>query len=141
MFFNVNRFHVFVLLTWQFSLFFNAQQLFPIFSNYIPQWRCDPKEAFGKNCTVYLNCKHTVEFESNYFKSAAQEFDWVCGDHSYLRALFSQVQFFGVLVGTVLSGAVSDIVGRKPVSVASLAVGISFVFLSGNNEYNVYTIK
>uniref|UniRef100_A0A1I8ATF9 Uncharacterized protein n=1 Tax=Steinernema glaseri TaxID=37863 RepID=A0A1I8ATF9_9BILA len=33
MLFNINRFHAFVLVTWQFSIFFASQQIFPIFSN------------------------------------------------------------------------------------------------------------
>ncbi|PIO57669.1 hypothetical protein TELCIR_20911, partial [Teladorsagia circumcincta] len=40
MIFDINRFHFFVLLTWQFAIFFASQQIFPIFSNYVPEWQC-----------------------------------------------------------------------------------------------------
>ncbi|CEF69213.1 Solute carrier family 22 member 15 [Strongyloides ratti] len=39
--YNLNRFHFLVLITWQFSIFFAVQQIFPIFLNYVPKWRCE----------------------------------------------------------------------------------------------------
>uniref|UniRef100_A0A0N4ZWH6 MFS domain-containing protein n=1 Tax=Parastrongyloides trichosuri TaxID=131310 RepID=A0A0N4ZWH6_PARTI len=39
--YNLNRFHLLVLVTWQFSIFFAVQQIFPIFLNYVPKWRCE----------------------------------------------------------------------------------------------------
>ncbi|ETN76165.1 hypothetical protein NECAME_03538 [Necator americanus] len=39
-FYKVNRFHLFVLFTWQIAGFFAAQQIFGIFSNYSPKWKC-----------------------------------------------------------------------------------------------------
>lgn len=141
MLFNINRFHLFVLITWQFSIFFASQQIFPIFSNYIPQWRCNSQQAFAKNCTVFESCKGAVQYEYEYFHSAALEFDWICGDYAYLRALFSQVQFFGVLIGTIVCGSISDIVGRKPVSAAALATGLIFSILSGTPSYSIIFIS
>ena len=78
MLFEINRFHALVLLTWQFAILFASQMIFPIFSNYIPKWRCDPNEPFAKNCEVYERCRNTtkLEFEYEYFHSSAMEFDW-----------------------------------------------------------------
>ncbi|CAD5217765.1 unnamed protein product [Bursaphelenchus okinawaensis] len=59
------------------------------------------------------------------------EFDWICGSKAYLRSFFSQVQFFGVLIGTVVYGSLSDWLGRKPVAVTALSLGIVFSILSG----------
>uniref|UniRef100_A0A1I7YL87 MFS domain-containing protein n=1 Tax=Steinernema glaseri TaxID=37863 RepID=A0A1I7YL87_9BILA len=128
---NANRFHLLVFATWQFTIFFASQQIFPIFSNYVPQWRCDESEPFGKNCTSYLACRRPVQFENMAFHSAALEYDWVCGSRAYLASLFSQIQFAGVLCGTFLYGTLSDWFGRRPISLLCLASGIGFNALSG----------
>ncbi|KAK0415971.1 hypothetical protein QR680_012225 [Steinernema hermaphroditum] len=131
MLFNINRFHAFVLVTWQFSIFFASQQIFPIFSNYVPKWRCGESEPFGKNCSAYLACEGKHEFEDIAFHSAALEFDWVCGPRAYLASLFSQIQFAGVLCGTFLYGTLSDCFGRRPIALLALASGIAISFVSG----------
>ncbi|KHN79445.1 Uncharacterized protein F23F12.3 [Toxocara canis] len=131
MLFNINKFHLFVLLTWQFSIFFASQMIYPIFSNYVPQWRCSPNESFTSNCTVFLACKETVEFDEVAFHSAALEFDWICGASAYFASLFSQIQFFGVLLGTILFGTLSDSFGRRPTAIVALSTGIAISFCSG----------
>ncbi|TKR75962.1 hypothetical protein L596_017179 [Steinernema carpocapsae] len=131
MLFNINRFHGFVLVTWQFSIFFASQQIFPIFSNYVPKWRCDSSEPFGKNCTSYLACTSKIQFEDIAFHSAAIEYNWICGSNAYFASLFSQLQFFGVLCGTFLYGTLSDWLGRRPIALLALSSGIAVSFVSG----------
>lgn len=105
--FQMNRFHFLAALTWQFSIFFATQMLFPIFSSYVPRWRCtdlsfgkfSDSTKFSKNCTLFEECRKSIEFEYEYFYSTALEFDWICGPSSYFTALYSQVQFVGVLLG------------------------------------------
>ncbi|PIC42649.1 hypothetical protein B9Z55_009658 [Caenorhabditis nigoni] len=130
MWFDINRFHLLVLLTWQFSIFFASQQIFPIFSNYVPQWKCGDSEPTS-DCDVYQTCKANLTFVNVAFKSAAMEYDWICGKSAYLKSLFSQIQFAGVLCGTFSFGAVSDVVGRKPVAVFALSLGILMNFVTG----------
>ncbi|PIO62003.1 hypothetical protein TELCIR_16456, partial [Teladorsagia circumcincta] len=72
MIFDINRFHFFVLLTWQFAIFFASQQIFPIFSNYVPEWQCDDGPV-SKNCTVYTTCNGTLRYPNSQFHSAALE--------------------------------------------------------------------
>uniref|UniRef100_A0A914DUY0 Major facilitator superfamily (MFS) profile domain-containing protein n=1 Tax=Acrobeloides nanus TaxID=290746 RepID=A0A914DUY0_9BILA len=138
MLFNVNRFHFFVMLAWQFSIFFGSQMLFPIFSNYIPKYRCLDEESdavFHKNCSLYLKCNGTIDFENNYFHSSAMHFDWICGPKAYLAPVYSKVQFFGVLIGTIMFGALSDRFGRRPISLIVLTTGILVCSLSGMVPY------
>ncbi|VDL72462.1 unnamed protein product [Nippostrongylus brasiliensis] len=47
-------------------------------------------------------------------------------------AAFSQFQFFGVLIGTFLFGALSDMFGRKSVAVGSLTMGFLSAMISGH---------
>ncbi|VDO19117.1 unnamed protein product [Heligmosomoides polygyrus] len=101
MLFAINRFHLFVLITWQFSIFFASQQIFPIFSNYVPEWQC------------------------------GGEFGWICGKTAYLASLFSQIQFAGVLCGTFSFGAISDVFGRRPVAIVALSIGVFTNFITG----------
>lgn len=115
----------------EFSIFFASQQIFPIFSNYVPNWRCSEDEPFAKNCTAYELCEGKVQFESQYFHSTALEYGWICGPKAYLASLYSQIQFGGVLLGTIVFGSLSDCFGRKPMSIIALAGGILSSLLSG----------
>ncbi|VDO71303.1 unnamed protein product [Onchocerca flexuosa] len=65
------------------------------------------------------------------FHSAAFEFDWICGSSAYWASLYSQIQFFGVLLGTIITGTLSDIFGRRPLALISLSCGIIISFCSG----------
>jgi MFS family permease len=55
----------------------------------------------------------------------------ICGSRIYFKSLYSQIQFGGVLLGTVLFGSLSDCFGRKPVSLIALTIGISSQIISG----------
>ncbi|KAM3722576.1 Uncharacterized protein ACO02O_05890 [Dirofilaria immitis] len=112
-------------------IFFGSQMIYPIFSNYIPQWRCTTNQSFSNNCTIFLSCKDSIEFDQIAFSSAALEYDWICGASVYWASLYSQIQFFGVLLGTVITGTLSDIFGRRPLALISLACGITVSFCSG----------
>lgn len=131
MLFNINRFHALVLVTWQFGIFFASQQIFPIFSNYVPKWRCSPDQEFSKNCTIYESCRDSVEFDRIYFHSTALEYKWICGWNGYWAAFYSQLQFVGVLIGTFTCGSLSDWLGRKPISLAAMSIGLTVSLLSG----------
>ena len=58
------------------------------------------------------------------------EYGWVCGPNAYLAHLYAQVQFFGVLLGTLVFGLLSDKFGRKPAGVFSLTLGLAALFFS-----------
>lgn len=135
--YNINRFHVLVMICWQFGIFFATQMLFPIFSMYVPRWRCNlanetsSGKEFSKDCNVYKSCDPAfIEFENDYFDSMALEFDWFCGNNSYIIYAYSQTQFFGVLLGTLLWGTCSDSFGRRPVAIFVLSFGILALGLS-----------
>lgn len=68
--------------------------LFPIFSMYVPRWRCNlanetsSGKEFSKDCNVYKSCDPAfIEFENDYFDSMALEFDWFCGNNSVRKLL------------------------------------------------------
>jgi hypothetical protein len=70
--FNIDRFHICVMLYWQLSKFIMAQMLFPMFSNYVPKWRCSADQEFSKNCSLMAACSGGVEYENSYFQSAGK---------------------------------------------------------------------
>jgi len=114
--------------------------LFSIFSSYVPRWRCRiPRQSllFAKNCTLYEQCRRNIEFENTYFHSAALEYDWICGNKAYIGSLYPQIQFAGVFMGTLLFGNLADWLGRKPVAIFALALGITMLGFSGAapNQY------
>uniref|UniRef100_A0A0K0F4L3 Solute carrier family 22 member 15 (inferred by orthology to a human protein) n=1 Tax=Strongyloides venezuelensis TaxID=75913 RepID=A0A0K0F4L3_STRVS len=125
----VNPFNILVFALWQSQNFMSVQMIFPIFSNYVSKWRCDGVGDFGKNCTIY-NSGCQIEYENNYFKSAAVSFGWICSDTSYLMAFSSQLQFFGVLIGTSVSGFFSDAFGRRNTAMLNLGTGCLFILAS-----------
>ncbi|CAJ0598389.1 unnamed protein product [Cylicocyclus nassatus] len=129
-FYDLNRFHLIVLSTWLVGVFFGAQMLFAIFSNYLPKWKCGDG-PLTRDCNVYKTCRENLTFHDNFFQSAAVEFDWVCNEKTYLMSAFSQVQFFGVLIGTFLFGTLADIFGRKPAVLFTLTGGFLASILSG----------
>ncbi|RCN52810.1 hypothetical protein ANCCAN_01187 [Ancylostoma caninum] len=131
-FYDVNRFHLVVLFTWLFAVFFAAQQIFGIFSNYSPKWKCGAG-AISQDCTVFRACRNNLTFYDDYFQSAAMEFGWICSEKAYLMSAFSQLQFFGVLLGTFTFGTLSDIYGRKPVSLGTLSSGFLANLLTGQS--------
>lgn len=109
--FNANRFHLLAAFTWQFTIFYAIQMLFPIYGVYVPKWRCTTDDdsvsatIFAKNCSQYEGCERTsLEFENAYFYSSALEFDWICGSKAYLASLYSQIQFFGLMLGKTKKG-------------------------------------
>nr|CDJ83751.1 Major facilitator superfamily MFS-1 domain containing protein [Haemonchus contortus] len=130
MFYDVNRFHLIVLLTWLVSMFFASQMIFAIFSNYSPKWSCGNGEV-SKNCTIFNQCRDNLVFHDDYFKSAALEFGWICSENAYMMSLFSQLQFIGVLLGTFIFGSLSDMYGRKPISVLALTTGFLTNLMTG----------
>lgn len=75
MWFQVNRFHVLAFITWQFANYFAGQNIFAIYSNNVPKWKCENSEP-TKDCNVYLSCpKDQLTFVDPIFSSAAME--WV----------------------------------------------------------------
>ncbi|CAJ0598396.1 unnamed protein product [Cylicocyclus nassatus] len=95
--------------------------IFAIFSNYSPKWKCGDG-PITRDCEVYRLCENLTIHE-DYFQSAAVEFGWICNENTYLMSAFSQIQFFGVLFGTLLFGTLADTFGRKPVSLGTLIAG------------------
>uniref|UniRef100_A0A914H0R7 Uncharacterized protein n=1 Tax=Globodera rostochiensis TaxID=31243 RepID=A0A914H0R7_GLORO len=120
---------------------------FSIFSNFVPRWSCAnysnasgaiapsaPSLAadFSRNCSLFSECPaDQLRFEQPIpFRSTALQFGWICGSDAYKRALYSQAQFGGVLLGTFSSGALSDAFGRRPIAMFVLSFGISAVVAS-----------
>uniref|UniRef100_A0A914R5S2 Uncharacterized protein n=1 Tax=Parascaris equorum TaxID=6256 RepID=A0A914R5S2_PAREQ len=61
--YKINRFYFLAFLTWQFCILYVTQQIFGIFANYTPKWRCNANETFNSDCDVFVACDTGVEFE------------------------------------------------------------------------------
>uniref|UniRef100_A0A0K0F9L5 Solute carrier family 22 member 15 (inferred by orthology to a human protein) n=1 Tax=Strongyloides venezuelensis TaxID=75913 RepID=A0A0K0F9L5_STRVS len=125
----INTFNILIFLLWQSQSFMATQLIFPIFSNYVSKWRCNGVGNFDKNCTIYNSgCK--IEYENNYFYSASVNFGWICSDNSYLITFSSQLQFFGVFLGTIIFGILSDAFGRRNITIINLGMGCFSILIS-----------
>ncbi|CAJ0580632.1 unnamed protein product, partial [Mesorhabditis spiculigera] len=118
-YYNANRFHYFVFITWQTSIFLGTQMLFTIFAGYTPKWRCNDNEEFTTNCVSYAKCGGNVTFEPAPFGSIVMEFEKYCDGEevSTYKRYYSQAIFFGVFFGTIAWGWLADIFGRKPIAI------------------------
>ncbi|EGT47687.1 hypothetical protein CAEBREN_29089 [Caenorhabditis brenneri] len=131
MFYDINRFHLLAFVTWQFTNYFAGQNIFGIYSNNVPKWKCGDSEP-TKDCQVYLSCsKNNLTFVDPPFMSAAIEFDWICGSSALYQSFFNQIQYAGVLVGTLSFGTLSDRFGRKPIGIFVFSLSICATFASG----------
>ncbi|KAF1757488.1 hypothetical protein GCK72_013944 [Caenorhabditis remanei] len=132
MLYDINRFHVLAFITWQFANYFAGQNIFGIYSNHVPKWKCGNDSQPTKDCKVYISCpKNKLIFVDPAFDSAAIEFDWICGSSAFYQSFFSQIQFGGLLIGTLLFGSLSDRFGRKPIGILVVSNGICSTFASG----------
>ncbi|KAL3114778.1 hypothetical protein niasHT_014592 [Heterodera trifolii] len=103
------------------------------FSNAFPDLSSTKNwHEFSRDCAVFAVCPdNQLHFEQPIpFHSTAFQFGWLCGADAYKRALYSQAQFGGVLLGTFTSGALSDAFGRRPIAICALTFGISSVLAS-----------
>ncbi|KAF1378330.1 hypothetical protein PFLUV_G00189420 [Perca fluviatilis] len=64
-----------------------------------------------------------------YQSTIVSEFDLVCSDQ-WKQSFTSTVYFLGILIGSFISGQLSDRFGRKPVFFATLAVQTLFSFVT-----------
>ncbi|PAV57798.1 hypothetical protein WR25_05105 [Diploscapter pachys] len=121
-------------------MFFASQMIYSIFSNYTPpKWKCgnDPETD---NCEILLNCTETITFPDSQFHSMRQEMLWLCGNGEQFARFFSSSIFFGVLIGTISFGTLSDLIGRKPVAVGAMSLGIFANLILGFMPPNPYIL-
>uniref|UniRef100_A0A3Q3WZ54 Major facilitator superfamily (MFS) profile domain-containing protein n=1 Tax=Mola mola TaxID=94237 RepID=A0A3Q3WZ54_MOLML len=67
--------------------------------------------------------------QSVYTSTVVSEWDLVCDDQ-WKKPLTSSVFFFGILIGSFISGQLSDRFGRKIVTILALVVQAFFTFIS-----------
>ncbi|XP_063218411.1 organic cation transporter protein-like [Bacillus rossius redtenbacheri] len=76
-----------------------------------------------------LPCDAWVYDRSKYSSSAVTEFNMVCND-AWLRALADSLFMVGVLLGSIIFGALSDRYGRRPIFFISLVMQVAVGLLA-----------
>ncbi|CAB3406939.1 unnamed protein product [Caenorhabditis bovis] len=139
------RLDVVIMVLYQLTLFFSVQLLFVIFLDFMPTTYCNEKDYCYKmrskcltdydpsqpnlcprNHSAFREC--VIEKKRVDFYSAQWDFQQDC---TQLRMLSSStVTFIGTLFGNIVLGYLADTIGRKPVYVVSVVVGVPSIILS-----------
>ncbi|GMS81750.1 hypothetical protein PENTCL1PPCAC_3925, partial [Pristionchus entomophagus] len=107
------------------ACFFVGSNLFSIFSNFVPEWRC-VSGPIDKNCDSYKMChinQETLTYTHVTFHS--------------IRPLTSY--FFG----TLLFGFASDVLGRRLIAAFAVGLGITATVVSAllHSTYLIFTAR
>ncbi|GMS81751.1 hypothetical protein PENTCL1PPCAC_3926 [Pristionchus entomophagus] len=124
--------------------FFGGMNLFPIFSNFIPEWLC-ASIPMSKDCDSYNLChinQETVTFTHLSFHSTAYKLKWFCDDTKF-PTISNQVQLFGYFFGTLLFGFASDVLGRKLIAAFAVGLGITATVVSAllHSTYLIFAAR
>lgn len=88
-----------------------------------------------------ITCDTYIYDHSKYQSSTVIEWSMICG-RAWLRATSDALFMFGVLLGSIVFGQMSDNYGRKPVFFASLVLQVIFGVIAGvAPNYITYTIS
>ncbi|KAM7361200.1 organic cation transporter protein-like [Cochliomyia hominivorax] len=115
---------------WQTCEYYNVDYTEEYLNGFVAEVKNDTKQ-----------CEHFLYDQSLYVNSAVTEWNLVCG-RSLLSATSDSIFMFGVLLGSIIFGQLSDKYGRKPTFFASLVIQVVFGVLAGiAPEYFTYTIS
>lgn len=136
----ITRFDLIVFFVWQLAIYFACQQLFPIFANWIPLACRNVTDnsnisllSLDDDCALSPRCA-----DGSQFHSMAVDFGLICARRAYLLPLLGNIQFVGVLFGTIVFGYLSDRFGRKRLSIVCTSFGVVTTILSGMYRLNDY---
>ncbi|KAI8045775.1 organic cation transporter-like protein [Drosophila gunungcola] len=96
--------------------------------------------SLPRSSNATKSCSRYVYDQSKYLNSALTEWNLVCGKQ-FMTAISENVFMFGVLLGSIVFGQLSDKYGRKPILFASLVIQVFFGVVAGlAPEYFTYTL-
>uniref|UniRef100_A0A069DW20 Putative synaptic vesicle transporter svop n=1 Tax=Panstrongylus megistus TaxID=65343 RepID=A0A069DW20_9HEMI len=91
----------------------------------------------GVPATSTVTCSSWLYDKSIYESTISVEWDLVC-DRAWLRAISDSLLMLGVMLGSIIFGALSDRLGRRPIFFISLVLQVIFGVLVGISP-DVYT--
>ncbi|CAL1532714.1 unnamed protein product [Lymnaea stagnalis] len=132
------------------------------FASYTPEWCCVPEDVtVDGNCETLampnstvisykssyqhcdLNvtlCDHRIYLAPDGASTAVTEWDLVC-DRNWIVSFLSSIQMGGVMVGSLVSGFMSELFGRKKVHFASIFLhAVCNVIAGFSNSWIMFAI-
>uniref|UniRef100_A0A0K0FM85 Solute carrier family 22 member 15 (inferred by orthology to a human protein) n=1 Tax=Strongyloides venezuelensis TaxID=75913 RepID=A0A0K0FM85_STRVS len=92
-----------------------------------PEWNNEKACAYINNVKESKNCTPTTVGD---FDSINREWKYYCGKDVLAVKSSTSFQMFGIIIGSIAGGQLSDLYGRKKVMFISLLFCIAFVILS-----------
>ncbi|CAI5438378.1 unnamed protein product [Caenorhabditis angaria] len=142
------RFDIGLMVLYQLTLFFSVQLLFVIFLEYMPSTYCDKNDycykMSSKCLTKYDNSKPNLcstgnnnneismecvkESKNVDYYSAQFEYQQECGNLRWISA--TTITYVGTVLGNAILGYLSDKIGRRPVYLIAVCIGIPSLIIS-----------
>ncbi|PIC31831.1 hypothetical protein B9Z55_012391 [Caenorhabditis nigoni] len=148
-----------LMVLYQMTLFFSVQMLFAIFLEYMPKTYCtdddycykmknkcltdfireDDSQICPYNSTDFKQC--VLDAKRVDFRSAQFDYQQDCTGLKHFSS--STATFIGTLLGNLVLGYLSDTIGRRPVFIFSITLGVPALILSAaiNGVMNFYIFR
>ncbi|CAI2352312.1 unnamed protein product [Caenorhabditis sp. 36 PRJEB53466] len=140
------RLDIGLMLLYQMTLFFSAQMLFTIFLEFMPKTYCTSdnycyrmknkcltdfvrhkdSEVCPYNMTNFEQC--VTEAKTVDFRSAQFDYQQDCTGLKHFSS--STATFIGALLGNLVLGYLSDTIGRRPVYIFAILLGVPALILA-----------
>jgi len=127
----------------------------PMFTDYTPKHHCIDNVNDTFNYTTWQDEENRCRYDDNgtstcemwaydkshFSETVSMKWDIVC-DNAYLRTLSGTLRMFGLLLGSLIFGCMSDFIGRVPtITIAGTVIMIAQIVAAFSVNYLMFSIS